>query len=207
MRDTIRWKGLAQGKDSRCHQKDWVSCSCLVFDSAERVNYHPSSPTTHLLCKSKRQTHSCGQLICAPCLCMWVKCAETLTCTCCYNENQHDAKLRPPNTVVMDILGSILVACSRGYQTLVRRRHSSSIFQVAAKRFMRHTLKGNHQKCFGKACWHSNNSSWKMGSGESDTLTTGWECQNPYSRRGYKSTLELTIYDRPYKKVPQVAKY
>ena len=101
------------------------------FDSVECANYHPPSPPTHLLCPVCNEVYNspielpCEQLICASCLCTWVQHAQTLACPCCYNEHHpllDKAEFRPPNSVLLDVLGSLLVACNKGCQTLVKAK-------------------------------------------------------------------------------------
>ena len=56
---------------------------------------------------------------------MWVQHAETLVCPCCYNEHHpllDKVEFRPPNSVLLDVLGSLVVACNKGCQTLVKAK-------------------------------------------------------------------------------------
>ena len=121
-----------------------------LFDSVECANYHPpdSSPPTHLLCPVCTEVYDspielpCEQLICASCLCTWVQHAETLACPCCYNEHHpllDEVEFRPPNSVLLDVLGSLLVACNKGCQTLVKAKDISIHISSGCKGYIEMT--------------------------------------------------------------------
>ena len=67
----------------------------------------------------------CGVLVCAECLCQWVRYSGTTACPCCYDHqlDGHDIKLPP--SAMLDLLGDLKLRCKSCNQTTTARRYQS----------------------------------------------------------------------------------
>ena len=58
----------------------------------------------------------CNELVCGPCCSQWVAVSGRASCPCCYSSCIGTKKVRPPPTVVVELLGGLTLSCEKCQQ-------------------------------------------------------------------------------------------
>ena len=105
-----------------------VTAAPSLFPDHDHPEYQTTAVSTDLSCPiclavlERPLQVACGNIICCDCCHKWIQSCSTCPapCPCCYNHHLDITTIRPPPPVVVSLVSSLLVICSRGCGRLVR---------------------------------------------------------------------------------------
>ncbi len=77
---------------------------------------------TNVLCQPLQM--DCGAIVCSGCCHQWVEVASQPSCPCCYSGHPFTpASIRPAPTLIMTVLDSLMITCSKCNNSLQAGQH------------------------------------------------------------------------------------